>query len=67
MFDMGIHSIKSAEVAESLDTRRLWYSLRHELEHQDFGDVEVHGSEFIYSRPWSLVMALGTIATWREL
>lgn len=45
LFDMKIHSVRSAEDLDALDIRSLWYDLREDVEKKNFDDIKSKGSE----------------------
>ncbi|ATY62127.1 peptidase family M3 [Cordyceps militaris] len=47
LFDLEIHSPKSAQAAKNLNVQKLWYDIRQKTEGLDFADVKATGSELV--------------------
>lgn len=47
LFDLAIHTPTSAQEAEALDVRKLWYDIRSRIEGFDFTEVRDVGSELV--------------------
>lgn len=47
LFDLAIHSPRSAEEAENMNVQKLWYDIRGRIEGFDFTEVRDIGSELV--------------------
>lgn len=47
LFDLAIHSVHTAEEAETLDVQKLWYDIHERIEGFDFSEVRDIGSDLV--------------------